>query len=300
MLLHPFFRILSRGSKEKAGHHQHHFFSEGQQPKTNMLTTASKKSSLSIPPDLSRLSKRLSLSHRRAAVLLDFDGVVLKSKVIDRVIVDRCVDFVAKMTGCSAARARTINRNAYASAGHTALGLHALGYGNGSLQCMLDEFNEHVYDGIRPADLVRKATDEEFDAVGMIALAASCNMRDVPVFIFSNAPQQWVRGITGAFGFDLDAWNVGVLSACRSQVKPSIQAYAAAEKELSRALQTPATCVRVIFVDDKMTNVLPPVESSHALLAEWVCVHYDCVGQLVQDDLVYRTNDLCAVISLVH
>lgn len=121
-------------------------------------------------------------------VLLDFDGVLLRSKKASNMVAKRCASFVgSKMNIASIDKSTNVNRYLYTNFGHTLLGLKALGY-----ECSLQEFNDYVYGDIDYNELCEDIIRHEaFDNLGLQNLLDQSEN----VYIFSNAPHSWIYNI---------------------------------------------------------------------------------------------------------
>lgn len=213
------------------------------------------------------------------AVLLDYDGVLFRSRAADACIHKRCVDFCASVASITEVdRARRLNQAAYGVHGHTALGLVRLGYGSSSARMMRD-FNAAVYSGLKTSDyasIVRATPDADVQRRDMLRLFDACRGVGADVFVFSNAPPEWIFGICNALDVDVTRAGVVVLrDACRKSPKPDASAYRRAERELLAVHPRRRDVDRVLFVDDNKLNLWPAAGPSSArLFLRWECVHY--------------------------
>lgn len=179
----------------------------------------------------------------KARILVDYDGVVLRSHTASKFISRQCEEYVCKVTGLSIyEQVRTLNQGLYKTFGHTVLGLRALGY-NVSLR----DFNKFVYDKIEYANL--GIQDYEIDTVGLQML-----MREHgdAIHIFSNAPPQWIIGTLASTpnGRKLvDKVNI-VKPLDEETLKPEILSYFEVSKIFKDLDNT-----QLYLVDDAFSNV---------------------------------------------
>jgi FMN phosphatase YigB (HAD superfamily) len=182
----------------------------------------------------------------RSAIMVDYDGVVLRSAEASKFVSDRCIAFAASKTGTRGRKnAIALNRVAYSRYGHTARGLMAMGY-----PVTLEEFNNYVYGGdVDYQSLLQPSIHDTFDGKGLSVLTQTCRTLRSDLYIWSNAPEDWVKRTSSVFGFDCEQHGIKVLTtAC---LKPDILAYRDAE----RKVQAPGT---MILIDDQLHNVLSP------------------------------------------
>lgn len=127
---------------------------------------------------------------KRATVLLDFDGVILRHPRASELIRDRCERYVSNMTSChpTSSAARQLNRALYTTYGHTMYGLYRLGY-----SASLQRFNSYVYGAINYDALM--ADSAELHKAIMADLYDLSKHHDT--YIFSNAPVTWCLEIMG-------------------------------------------------------------------------------------------------------
>lgn len=185
----------------------------------------------------------------RTVLLLDFDGVVLRSPATSRLISSRCIKYVSMKTGVTdEVKARRLNEHLYTRYGHTVLGLQGVGFQN----CSLEDFNAFVYDNIDYRHLIRHIdNDSNFFGKDIDRLCAS-GFYDV--FIFSNARQDWVYGICSALNYPIHKRCRGVLDVSDYFLKPQPSAYQLAHDMIEPSVKAGSN---VVFVDDSMLNILP-------------------------------------------
>lgn len=121
-------------------------------------------------------------------LLLDFDGVVLKHSRSSLEISKRSQNFVRMTTNVTNDNeARCLNANLYKNYGHTVLGLQRMGY-----KVNVRDFNEYVYSEINYKELFKdvKKTNNR-DVMSFVELSKFCTSQKIPIYIFSNAPNEW-------------------------------------------------------------------------------------------------------------
>ena len=181
------------------------------------------------------------MAYSKQCVLLDFDGVVLRSPAASALIRDRCELYLSARTGITnKATLRNLNESLYTTHGHTAIGLGRMMHQKMSV-CA---FNETVYDNIDYSSLRDRMHDTDFDK----ALIDSLCAEHENVYIFSNARADWVYNICSAFSYNLNLVNARVLDVSDYFLKPDPAAYDLAETVVGQ--QT-----GIIFIDDTPMNI---------------------------------------------
>jgi FMN phosphatase YigB (HAD superfamily) len=115
-----------------------------------------------------------------AKLLLDYDGVILRSPRISSNIQHRCENFVRHVTGIQPEKVPMLNRRMYESHGHTVLGLRALGFNVSS-----NEFNSYIYQNLSEIPV-------ELNDINITGLKQALSEFPNDTYIFSNAPQSWI------------------------------------------------------------------------------------------------------------
>lgn len=216
----------------------------------------------------------------RVAVLLDFDGVVLKKSPLLKTVIHRCNRYVQKHLGIkNPAMVEEVNRQLYESCGHTVLGLNRMG-----VPASVAEFNKHVYDFIELPTVPWDASEVE-------QLYKACMDMDASLHIFSNAPDGWVKPLLRAAGSPV-LMEIPTLSCVTNTLlKPQGPAYDAVE-DIVRA-------DRYVFVDDKLINLLPVCKRP-----SWSPVLFSNSPLVARTTLVGKNglvvNSLAAVSSVVQ
>lgn len=125
----------------------------------------------------------------KKAAFVDFDGVIVKNKSVLSKVQKRAVSYVQhKLKSSDSNVCERVNEHMYKTSGHTLIGLcdivgeqHA-----GTLQ----EFNSHVYGDLH----LDKDEFYEIKNNNMSewkAFVAQMKFQGIPIYIFSNAPEDW-------------------------------------------------------------------------------------------------------------
>lgn len=174
-------------------------------------------------------------------VLLDFDGVLLRSKKAANIIKKGCASYVGtKMNSCSSEQATAMNAYLYNNFGHTVIGLKALGYASS-----LEEFNDYIYNTIDYHDIY-----EDINKMGAFDVSGLEYLLDTSdgVYIFSNAPYTWVYNIMNACCPN-DILNKTKYYDTLNCLKPNLNLYNEVYTKLSRSDEE-----QLIFIDDSIKN----------------------------------------------
>jgi FMN phosphatase YigB (HAD superfamily) len=197
----------------------------------------------------------------KRAVLLDVDGVILRSPRPLARVANNCSKYVAQKLGVTAPNAERVNKVLYKSFGHTLLGLRQM-YG---IRATTLDFANEVYDAETMAELklaVRSDPDFECHAAAARALFIRCQNADVPVYLFSNAPSLWCATVAHMKDLDIFGFREENIIGCGMALKPEHEAYARAEKIVGDADE-------IIFVDDSLSNITPVLGRKR-----WKPVHF--------------------------
>lgn len=130
-------------------------------------------------------------------LLLDVDGVVLQNRRVLSYVKSKVTNYVrANVPGIHSLRdAEHLNRVLYTSYGHTHTGLKAI-YGKSAPS--LENFNQMIYDEdtlnflVDSHHLDRDASYRAHDIKHLLDVAS---IKDVPVYLFSNAPGVWCNAV---------------------------------------------------------------------------------------------------------
>lgn len=191
----------------------------------------------------------------KKAVLLDVDGVVMRSRAVASVVSAKCAQFVGRKLNVSEAEAQRINRALYTKHGHTLLGLHK----ECGIYVTQAEFVKHVYD----IETFRVLRDQPIVEPQFYNICTWCADKGIPLWLFSNAPRVW-------------SMSVIVLNDIPVEIQPNIldlDGHLKPEPEVYRHVEETVPADKLIFVDDSAAN-LAPIEGN----PRWVPI-------LCEDDL---------------
>ena len=183
------------------------------------------------------------------SLLLDIDGVILRSPLLMEHVKDNCVKYVAaKLPHCK--DPRETNRVMYLAYGHTARGLSK------TFQVDTSDFNEKVYDKHLMEHLadVIYGSDFQQEAKEIHELTE----KDWKVTLFTNSPVEWAVPIAHAISHDIYVDCVGH-DVSTSLLKP----------EAARYNQFPKHATNV-FIDDSLKNL-----GTAKFLPNWHCVYFN-------------------------
>ena len=235
-----------------------------------------------------------------AALLLDLDGVVFKHPAAFALLHRRVEAFVASRVNLRSVAVNScedaprglaeLHNTLYREHGHTLLGLRAR-FGDAST---ISDFNRFVFDApfyehVRALPL---PNDAAIHARNVRSLVAHARRRSVPVFIFTNAPRDWVRFALSTTGLASVFEPANVLVAEElGFIKPEPGSYVAASACVrQRVLSSTVECercvfdadasanFRVVFVDDSVVNIA-------ASPLDWMPVFYAPSAPYVHDVL---------------
>jgi FMN phosphatase YigB (HAD superfamily) len=194
-------------------------------------------------------------------LLLDMDGVVFRQPHVYKFVSMRVVSYVQKklkpiLTDINYHYAEQINTMLYTSYGHTLIGLNSIFNTN----IDMNEFNRAVYDDIT-LNYMRyfKYDPKVIEYSNEVRQTIHrCHEKDIPVYIFSNAPICWSNAILEATDLVIEKNNIlgpeHPLFDEGGQLKPMPRLYNGVERLL---------CYRhgekseIIFMDDSISNLRP-------------------------------------------
>lgn len=184
------------------------------------------------------------------ALLLDLDGVVFRHPAAFARIHARVTKFVATRVPNTCAHME-VHEALYRSHGHTLLGLRDT-LGDTST---IAEFNRFVFDAafIEEVRRIPRPNETELHSAAVRRLVAFATQRHVDVYIFTNAPRNWVNYALSTTGLASTFEPQRVLVGEElGYLKPQHEAYAAVEERVRAA--------RITFVDDSLINLVsaPP------------------------------------------
>jgi len=194
-------------------------------------------------------------------LLLDMDGVVLHQPNIHSFVAMRVSAFVRRkltpiIPNISYEKAENINRALYMTYGHTLIGLNSVFNTNTSIA----EFNSHVYDNVT-MDYIPNFQDDSMmrkNANEVLQVLEQCHFREIPVYIFSNAPIRWNRTVLDMMGLpirtDYILGSDHPVFDKRGLLKPQAGLY----HEVSHLMNyRHSSSHELVFVDDSLMNLRP-------------------------------------------
>lgn len=229
------------------------------------------------------------------ALLLDFDGVVCKSKSAGAKVAKRAGIYTWKKVNSpnlldkrksnlvSVKDAENICFNAYKGFGHTVIGLRAIGLNNISLS----EYNNFVYNTI---DYDKVCQEDLNDLSEVRNLLCICEDMKIQVYLFTNAPKVWYANVLQEDGDILnklvDIRDVlGVSEDDETYLKPHSTVY--------NSIRNVFPNHKLFFIDDSLINM------KHTLgLHNWVNLLY-CPADRKLDDSSYMISDLSKLSTIL-
>lgn len=194
-------------------------------------------------------------------LLLDMDGVVLHQPNMHRFVAMRVGAFVRRkldpiIPNITYDKAESINRSLYTTYGHTLIGLNSVFKTNTSIA----EFNSVVYDSIT-MDYIPNFQDDGMmrkNANEVLQVLEECHMRNIPVYIFSNAPIRWNRAVLDMMGLPVRTDHIlgsdHAVFDRKGLLKPQIGLYHEVANLMSYRHNGNH---ELVFVDDSLMNLRP-------------------------------------------
>lgn len=179
-------------------------------------------------------------------LLLDYDGVILRSQKVSSCIQHRCENFVRHVTGVHSDRVAILNRRMYEAHGHTVLGLRALGFDVSS-----KEFNSYIYQNLSEIPV-------EINDINVSGLKqALCEFPD-ETYIFSNAPQSWIENTMSRNEITKKLLNQLKFVSPKSPelFKPELRAFLEVRSQLYNDKAYP----ELFFVDDSLQIIANAIQ----------------------------------------
>jgi FMN phosphatase YigB (HAD superfamily) len=209
----------------------------------------------------------------KKTLLLDFDGVILRSSKSTKLVSNRAARYVKNHTKRLNKESHVLNTYLYKTFGHTVTGLQRIGYHEANMA----EYNDFVYNNI---DFDQMAKDVETEK--LYTLLEHCRSFDVDVEIFTNSPAIWHENILSRVYLP---YKVPITNMC-GRMKPDPQVYIDIEKRKPHH--------RLYFVDDSFQNF-----STHTLFSDkWVNIMFGDRHIDVQNNIVV-INDLGYIMRYV-
>lgn len=189
-------------------------------------------------------------------LLLDFDGVICKHPKSAAEISRRASQYVKKIVNIKNDKdAATLNKHLYKTFGHTVLGLQKLGY-----NIKPSDFDKYVYSDLDYDNLFNDFKSSNKDDIEAIRkLNIYTKKMDIPLYIFSNAPQVWCNHIMDQMIDDQLFFNY---VENMNDLKPSYVLY----ENISYSFRG----LDIVFVDDQFINFSWTLNNK-----QWKNIHYN-------------------------
>ena len=179
------------------------------------------------------------MAHR--ALLLDFDGVILRNAKVRTYVQDACARLFAEKTRMPPRVAARVNRERYPLYGHTSI-LLTKEFG---IPCTVQGFNRDVYECMVKYDEVKKLLeDQDVDWIMDMSTALPLDR----AYVFSNAPTVWCKTLSDYLGLTGIPEERFLCSDRLQHLKPHPKAFLTADKFVS-------STVGYFFVDDDPGNI---------------------------------------------
>lgn len=196
-------------------------------------------------------------------LLLDVDGVIFNHpRALERVG-KRITKVVHKMLPGkpTALEAHHINRRLYTSYGHTLLGLRAI-YQNKIPS--IAQFNKDIYnlETIEYLYAIRNSYEVEEKKIEFMSVLEHASKKDVPVYLFSNAPIHWCQGIIDIMDMHDAVPQDNILSSSHpvfqdTLLKPMPSLYSSVQDFLEHTYKNNE--LQICYVDDAWINIMPVI-----------------------------------------
>jgi FMN phosphatase YigB (HAD superfamily) len=209
----------------------------------------------------------------KTAVLIDFDGVVLKKHPAHNTIVNKCNQYINKYVNFrNPMKVAELNTSLYKTYGHTVLGLHKIGH-----HVDLNEFNTYVYESFDYFSHFKDLSRSHYqDVKAFNDFIDMCYNDEVTPFIFSNAPDIWCRTIMSYM--DNNLCTIPTMSdITQVHLKPVKKCYERVEEKLKDFDQ-------IMFLDDSIINFKPIITNN-----KWTKI---LISPTHQDAILKITNEM--------
>jgi hypothetical protein len=186
----------------------------------------------------------------RIALLLDFDGVIMKRNPLFPDVSKRCHKYIQKYIPIrNIENVEELNTQLYQATGHTVLGLQQLGF-----PASVSEFNQYIYDSLDFKKLSIIEMENKEENMQFTSLLCFCNENNIDPYIFSNAPPKWVSTTLSYMLPKSDLLSrVRILKNPHNKLKPTTSLYDSIEDNVLFDYD------QIVFVDDKVINLLPVI-----------------------------------------
>ena len=188
------------------------------------------------------LPKNQLYINKQKVALVDFDGVIIKNKVVNEQVKNRVVGYVQKVSQCiNLESSDKLNAYLYKKHGHTLIGLQQV---YGKTAGSLNDFNDYVYGNSYIERDVYYQLKTEIQQWNKFCL--KMQSAGIPVYIFSNAPKEWCLQFIEDNNINGFVWDIVDKNDCE-YLKPQRTVY----KELNDWFGDDTS---IYFVDDRPAN----------------------------------------------
>ena len=192
-------------------------------------------------------------------LLLDYDGVVLKSKNLMEYQLRKSAKFVNKHTKMPYNICKDMNKQYYPKYGHTVTMLNKMF----DIPVTLKDYNDYVFDFNtikKLKGLVDLTTYEHGHSFKNVF--DYCQANDISWYIYTNAHINWVIYFSYLLDIDIPLDKI-IWPLNLSLLKPNQESYDTIEKELLNS--------NFIMVDDSMNNLVIPQSRP----SKWTPIHFN-------------------------
>lgn len=212
------------------------------------------------------------LRSQSKALLLDVDGVIIKNNRLLNNVATNITRYCAKKLHLSPNDAVSVNKILYKEYGHSFRGLRkACG-----VISSLDDFNHKVYDTDLMFQLSELSADyqQSMHSHQLRELAVACKTKQIPIYVFSNAPFEWCHTALRITGMS-DYIPTNNIISCDHEVtrffgedgfKPVKCVY---DKVFDFIEYTECNTKTLAFVEDSFKNLVPIVNENN-----WIPIYY--------------------------
>lgn len=219
----------------------------------------------------------------RKALLLDFDGVVLKHCAAHELVTNRCRRFIQNKLNIH--YSNSIADGLYKTYGHSVIAINKIS----NNKATKTEFNNYVYHGVDASwfrDLQSMEHQNHFKTVKQL-VEKSLNS-NTELYLFSNAPSVWIE--TAMRSYDPSGYfmsNISIIESGPDLLKPNPQVY----EFIEQMLKVDEIC----FVEDSLINLTPLINNS-----KWIKVWYNDTNEESNNDdnrNLFKLNDNFLVVK---
>lgn len=180
----------------------------------------------------------------KPAILLDFDGVVLRKHVAQQVVANRCMRYVQhRLNIRNPLKAQKMNEYLYKTYGHSCSGLNHIG-----AMTDLKDFNTYVYGNLDYQDLFHDVqTTNKQDIENLRSFLGKAKPVG-NIYLLSNAPVEWCQNILYYMGFKEGELDLSLSYITESHLKPAKETFDSVKRELG------SVHTNFVFLDDCFIN----------------------------------------------